>query len=110
VTDWLAKIDVMVMPVSHGGGTRVKVLEALCHRVPVVAHPYAVAGLDVADGEHALLADTPAGMAEHTALLLRDSETRLALVDAGRALFEASYTWESSRRIAVEAVSALLKR
>ena len=46
-----------VVPLLRGGGTPLKLVEALAYGLPVVATPRAVAGLDVRDGEHCLLAD-----------------------------------------------------
>ena len=55
---WYRGADVVVVPLRHGGGTRIKVLEAFAYRRPVVATPLAVAGLDVRDRREALLADS----------------------------------------------------
>jgi glycosyltransferase involved in cell wall biosynthesis len=54
-----AGADVVVVPLTTGGGTRIKVLEAFAHGVPVVASPVAVAGLAVSNGRHLMLADDP---------------------------------------------------
>ena len=55
---FLQRATVMVAPVRYGTGTRVKLLEAFAHRVPVVAHPIGAEGLGVVDGEHLRLATT----------------------------------------------------
>ena len=49
--------DLVVLPLPPAGGTRIKVLEAFAHLVPVVATSGAVEGLGVVDGVHALVAD-----------------------------------------------------
>jgi polysaccharide biosynthesis protein PslH len=54
-----ADTDVVVAPLAAGGGTRLKLLEAFAHGIPVVASRVAAAGLAVADGRHLLLADDP---------------------------------------------------
>jgi glycosyltransferase involved in cell wall biosynthesis len=51
--------DVAVVPLRRGGGTRIKLLEAFAHRVPVVASTVAAAGLEASDERHLLLADDP---------------------------------------------------
>lgn len=48
--------DLAAVPLRAGGGTRIKLLEAFAHRLPVVATPVAAEGLAVADGVHLLLA------------------------------------------------------
>lgn len=65
-----ARADVVVVPLRQGGGTRIKLLEAFAHRVPVVASHAAAAGLEVRSGRHLLIADDPgaAGMAIETLL------------------------------------------
>lgn len=52
-----ASASVVVVPLRIGGGTRIKLLEAFAHQVPVVASRVAAAGLRVSDGRHLLLAD-----------------------------------------------------
>ena len=47
--------DVVVTPLRHGAGTRIKVLEAFAHRRPVVATATAVAGLDAEPGREAVV-------------------------------------------------------
>jgi glycosyltransferase involved in cell wall biosynthesis len=54
-----ARADVVVVPLTLGGGTRIKLLEAFAYGVPVVASTTAAAGLEVADRRHLLLADDP---------------------------------------------------
>lgn len=52
-----AAADMAVVPLRAGGGTRIKILEAFAHGVPVVATSLAAEGIAVADQEHLLLAD-----------------------------------------------------
>jgi len=61
-----------VVPLLAGGGSRLKVLEALAHGVPLVSTSIGVEGFDLADGEHALIADDPSGLAERLVDLDRD--------------------------------------
>ncbi|MDZ7677310.1 MAG: glycosyltransferase family 4 protein [Acidimicrobiales bacterium] len=71
--------DVVVVPILHGSGTRIKVLEAFAHHRPVVATTVAVDGLALIEDVHAMLADDAASFAaaiqrcedpEHTAPLV----------------------------------------
>ena len=63
LADFYAAADAVVAPIRAGGGTRIKLLEAFAHRVPVVTTPLGAEGLDVRDGIHVLLAETPAELA-----------------------------------------------
>jgi glycosyltransferase involved in cell wall biosynthesis len=71
----------MAVPLLSGGGVRVKILEAMAMGVPVVSTSVGCEGLDVRDGEHLLVADTPADFAHACAKLLKDQAMakRLAL-------------------------------
>jgi glycosyltransferase involved in cell wall biosynthesis len=100
VTGWveslerqLAAAQVSVAPLRSGGGTKLKVLEALGAGRPLVATPVAAAGIDVADGEHLLIRDDAAGFAGAVLELLRDPARRTALAVAGRERVAARYDW-----------------
>ncbi|HEY8867546.1 MAG TPA: glycosyltransferase [Solirubrobacteraceae bacterium] len=58
-----------VVPLRVGAGSRLKVLEALARGVPLVSTSVGAEGFDLVDGEHALIADEPATLAERLALL-----------------------------------------
>jgi glycosyltransferase involved in cell wall biosynthesis len=62
----------LAVPLLAGGGTRVKILEAMAMGVPVVSTSLGAEGLAVRHGEHVLLADTPVEFAEACAAVLRD--------------------------------------
>ena len=90
---------VCVVPLRAGGGTRLKILEAMALSRPVVSTSIGCEGLDVAHGEHLLIADTPAQFAEQTLRLFRDRALYQRLSMNGRKLVEDRYGWE---RIAEE--------
>ena len=82
-----AAADVVVAPLQRGGGTRIKLLEAFAHDVPVVASRAAAAGLEVSDGCHLLLADGPEKTAAAVEAVLADRALAEKLVSqAGRLL------------------------
>ena len=84
-----------VVPLRQGGGTRLKILEAMALGVPVVATPCAAEGIDGADGEHLRIADAPADFARATVRLMEDAGARARLADGGRRLVEARYGWHA---------------
>ena len=88
----LATADVAAVPIRFGGGTRLKVLEAFAHRIPVVSTGIGAEGLGARDGRELLLADTPADFAAACARVLTDDGLRAALADAGQALHQAQFT------------------
>lgn len=79
-----------------GGGTKVKILNALARGLPVAASPEAIEGLDVTPGEHVLAADRPPAMAAAVVQLLTDRATWDRLSEAGRRLMQERYTPEAA--------------
>lgn len=94
VRPFVARAGVYVVPLRIGGGTRLKILEALAMKKAVVATPVGAEGLDVSDGENIMLADTPELFADKIKQLLKDSELARRLGENGRRLVEESYGWD----------------
>ena len=86
-----AAADFVVVPIRYGGGTRIKILEALALGRPMVSTTIGAEGLDLRDGTDILLADTPADFARHCVALARDPDLRARLAESGRARFMALY-------------------
>ena len=82
-----------VVPLQVGGGTRLKVLESLALGTPVVSTAKGVEGLDVVDGTHVLLGDTPETFSAQVLRVLDDQALAESLSAAGRARVGAAYTW-----------------
>lgn len=76
-----------------GGGTRLKILEAMAVRTPVVATSNGAEGLDARDGEHLLIADTPEEQAQAIFRLLRDENLRNRLTQNAHDLVRTTYDW-----------------
>ena len=93
----LDRADLAVVPIRFGGGTRLKVTEALANRVPCVTTSIGCEGIDVVDGQHVLIADDAAGFAQACGRLLTDVQLRSSLTDAGVDLFERCYRWSTIR-------------
>lgn len=90
----LADAAVVIVPLRIGGGSRLKILEAMAAGRCVVSTTIGAEGLDVRSGEHLVIADDPSDLARQTILLLGDSKRRQDLARAGRALVEAHYGWD----------------
>ncbi len=86
--------DICVVPLRAGGGTRLKILEAMALGRPVVSTTIGCEGLDVVDGEHLLIADTPEQFAEITVRLLTDPSLYQHITDHARHLVETYYDWD----------------
>lgn len=85
---------VYVVPILSGGGSRLKILEAMAMQVPVVSTSVGAEGVPYRSGEHLLLADTEESFAEAVLRLLEDAELRQRLSTAARLFVESNYRWE----------------
>ena len=103
VRPYIAQAAVYVAPLRMGGGTRLKLLEAMAMGKPVVATRLGAEGYPVTHGRELLLADTPADFASAVVALLRAPERRAELGRAGRAFVEQRYDW----RVIVPRVEAV---
>jgi glycosyltransferase involved in cell wall biosynthesis len=87
--------DVFVVPLLHGTGTRLKILEAMAAGLPIVTTPKGCEGLDVVDHEHVLIADAPEHFAHCVVELLEDAPLRNRLTAHARELVRTTYDWRS---------------
>jgi glycosyltransferase involved in cell wall biosynthesis len=100
VTGWVpemapyyARSTAVVVPLRSGGGTRLKVLEAMASGRAVVSTEVGVEGIEAEPGTHLLVREDPAGLAAAAVRLLNDDELRNRLARAGRRLVEERYDW-----------------
>ena len=94
VRPYLAQARVAVAPLRSGGGTRLKILEALDAGRPVVATSVAVDGLEDLIGEGVVVADDPRSMIDAVSDLLNDADRAAALGRAGHDAVTARHTWD----------------
>ena len=83
-----------VVPLRIGGGTRLKILEALALGTPVISTSKGVEGLDVMHDQQLLIADDPIEFAAQTLRVLRDPALRARLAENGRHLIKSKYNWQ----------------
>jgi len=93
VRPYMRDASVYVVPLRVGGGTRLKIFEAMAMGKAVVSTTVGAEGLPVTHGEHLLLADEPRAFARSVVRLLRDRERRRQLEQAARALVVDRYDW-----------------
>lgn len=97
VLEHLRQAAVVVVPLRIGGGTRLKIYEAMAAGKAVVATSVGAEGLDVHDGRDIMLQDDPAGFARSVVGLLKDRKTRLGYERAAAEL-AARYDWPAVAR------------
>ena len=94
--------DVCVVPIAVGGGTRIKLLEAFAHEVPVVSTRLGAEGIAAENGEHLLLAERDDGFVDACLAVLSDRALAARLARNARRLVESRY----SREAGVEMIRA----
>jgi glycosyltransferase involved in cell wall biosynthesis len=102
VRPWLARSDVCVAPLHVGGGTRIKILEAMAAGVSVVSTRVGAEGIAARDGESILLADSAPEMAQAIADLAAAEPRRAAIASKARELAAARYDWSAVTRPLVD--------
>ena len=95
IAEELVQADVIVVPLRFGSGTRIKILEAFAHRIPVVSTSLGAEGLDVEDGVHLLIGDDAVSIARACATLLSNVALAETIAANAYALFLERY--ESSK-------------
>ena len=95
---------VYVVPLRIGGGTRLKIFEAMAMGKAIVSTVIGAEGLPVRDSTHLLLADRPEDFAHKVLSLLRQPALRHRLGLAARGLVEHSHSWSA---VALEFESVL---
>lgn len=93
VRPFYASAVAAVVPIRSGGGTRLKILEAMSAGVPVVSTRLGAEGIDAEDDVHLLLADTAPEIAAAAGRVASSDETRSRLAQAARELVNRLYDW-----------------
>jgi polysaccharide biosynthesis protein PslH len=102
----VAAAEVYIVPLRIGGGTRLKIFEAMSMAKAVVSTTVGAEGLPVTPGRDIVLADDPAAFADAVVQLIRDREKRQSIERAARDLVVQKYDWAAVSRDFEEALCA----
>ena len=89
---------VAIVPLRIGGGTRLKIYEAMAAQIPVVSTTIGAEGLSVNPPHDIRIADTPDHFAAHCRELLTDPGIRARISGAAREMVTAHFSWEHVAR------------
>jgi len=89
---YINKAKVYVCPIMDGGGTRLKILDALAQGIPVVATGIAVEGIDLEDHKNIMIADTKEKFLEKIQMLFTNKELYAQISENGRKFVEKNYS------------------
>jgi glycosyltransferase involved in cell wall biosynthesis len=95
IRPWVEKAAVYVVPMRVGGGTRLKVVDAMAQGKAIVSTTLGAEGIEGEDGVHFVLADDPQAFADRVVDLLGRPEERRRLGDAARGRAESHYAWRA---------------
>jgi sugar transferase (PEP-CTERM/EpsH1 system associated) len=95
IRPYVDRSSVYVVPLRIGGGTRIKIFEAMAMCKAVVSTPVGAEGLPVNHGANIVLAESPKDFAAQVVRLLRDRGERERIGRAARELVEQNYSWRS---------------
>lgn len=93
VRPYVHAAQVTIVPLRMGGGTRLKILESMAMRSPVVSTSIGAEGIELEPGRHALVADDPQAFADAVLRLFGDAALRGTLEANGIALVRKRYDW-----------------
>jgi glycosyltransferase involved in cell wall biosynthesis len=94
VRPFIAAAAIYVVPLRIGGGTRLKILQAMAMGKAIVSTGLGCEGFDVVPGQEMVIADTPDEFASATLALLSDPDRRQRLGHAARSLAGSKYDWQ----------------
>ncbi|MGI9305371.1 MAG: glycosyltransferase [Gammaproteobacteria bacterium] len=98
VRPFVRQAAVSVIPLRVGGGTRIKVFEAMAMGCPVVSTQIGVEGLPLEDNKHYLRADSPAEFAAAVVKLLNDRELSRRISTDARKYVEGNFSFAEAAR------------
>jgi glycosyltransferase involved in cell wall biosynthesis len=109
VRPYIDRAAVYVIPLRIGGGTRLKVFEAMAMGKPIVSTSIGVEGLPIVNGTDAVIADEPDAFADAVVRLLRDPAEAKRLGEAAAAKVRARFGWAPVARSFMEACDLAMK-
>jgi glycosyltransferase involved in cell wall biosynthesis len=108
VVPYLRKATIAVVPLLHGSGTRIKILEALACETPVVSTTIGAQGLDLIPEKSILLADTGLKFAQMILHLLDDREKRSNMAQIGLNILRKRYGFDSNTKYIRQLITNLI--
>ena len=93
IRSFLWKSKICIVPLRSGGGTRLKILEALAANCPVVSTSIGAEGLELINGRDLFIADNPENFANFVLLLEEEQELYGLIQKSGHHSVTKKYDW-----------------
>jgi len=94
IRDIFNQASIYVCPISDGGGTKLKILDALAMGKPIIANPIACEGIDVTENKNVLYAETPEDYINHIKYLMNNTEARNTISKNNIQLIKEKYSYD----------------
>ena len=94
IRDYVSRASAYIVPIRIGGGTRLKIYEAMAMGKPVISTSVGAEGLPLCDGEELLIADEPESFARAVVQVLMDAKLANRLGERARAVVCEKFGWE----------------
>jgi glycosyltransferase involved in cell wall biosynthesis len=104
---YFERCDIVVVPLRQGSGTRFKILEALAMGCPVVSTSKGAEGLEMIDGQHLLIADTPREFVKQLERCVADSALVKTLMTSGRKMAQQTYSGTVGREAVIASIRSI---
>lgn len=101
-------VSVFVVPLRIGGGTRLKILEAMSMEKAIVSTRIGAEGIPAEDGRHLLLADQPQEFADAVLKLINDPVKRQEMVNDASEWVKQHYGWKQLCSRAIDQIDDLI--
>jgi glycosyltransferase involved in cell wall biosynthesis len=109
VRPFMERAAAYIVPIRIGGGTRLKIYEAMAMEKPVVSTTVGAEGLPVRDGEDLLIADTPRAFADAVVRVLTDAELARGLGERSASTVREQFGWDKVAAVFAEACGRAAK-
>jgi glycosyltransferase involved in cell wall biosynthesis len=109
VRPFMERAAAYIVPIRIGGGTRLKIYEAMAMEKPVVSTTVGAEGLPVRDGEDLLIADTPRAFADAVVRVLTDAELARKLGERSASTVREQFGWDKVAAVFAEACGRAAK-
>jgi polysaccharide biosynthesis protein PslH len=110
VRPYIDRGDVYIVPIRVGGGTRIKIYEAMGMAKAVVSTSIGAEGLPLADGKEIILADDAQAFADQVIRLLEQVDARAAIESAARRAVVERFGWARATGALVEAMEFAISK
>lgn len=95
VRDYIALADIVLVPLRIGGGTRLKILEALAMKKTIISTTIGAEGIPLTHQKHIWLADEPKDFASAVEKIAQDNDLGVALGENGYELIKEHFGWDA---------------